>query len=253
MAMMPAIQASRESARRVQCDRNIGQLAAAAMEYELASGSFPAGTTMNSEGPVENVASPDVLHHSWIVQLLPYLDEPAAADRIDPAVSVYDERHQQVRELQPAILSCASSRTEVNAASPGSSYAGVHHHLSGPIDQSNAGILYLNSRTKRSDIKDGLQYTMLLGEKVVAKKTLGWMSGTHATLRNTGVPFDVDDYKAWADPFYVGGFSSRHPGGVIFAFANGSTSLIEHGIDPQIYQQLANRADGELIDAREVK
>ena len=141
MAMMPAIQASRESARRVQCDRNIGQLAAAAMEYELASGSFPAGTTMNSEGPVENVASPDVLHHSWIVQLLPYLDEPAAADRIDPAVSVYDERHQQVRELQPAILTCASSRTEVNAASPGSSYAGVHHHLSGPIDQSNAGIL----------------------------------------------------------------------------------------------------------------
>lgn len=265
--MMPAIQQSRESARRVQCDKNIGQLSAAAMEFELASGSFPSGTTIAvaesgeaaAPGPIQNVADSGVLHHSWIVQLLPYLDEPAAAERIDPNVSVYDERHQEVRELELSALRCASSGAEVNAASPGTNYAGVHHDMNGPIDQSNMGILYLNSHTTRSEIKDGLQYTMLLGEKSLEKDTLGWMSGTRATLRNTGDPFDdgsaaaAADAKAAADPLFVGGFGSRHPGGVLFAFANGSTSFLEYGMDPKIYQQLAHRADGELMNLMEVK
>src|SRR5690606_9851323 len=63
-----------------------------------------------------------------------------------------------------------------------------HHDVEAPIDAENAGVLFLNSRVRRADIKDGLAYTLFLGEKFLVEEPeeLGWMSGTRATLRNTG-------------------------------------------------------------------
>jgi prepilin-type processing-associated H-X9-DG protein len=38
----------------------------------------------------------------------------------------------------------------------------------------------------RDDLTDGAAYTLLLGEKYIDEFDLGWLSGTPATLRNTG-------------------------------------------------------------------
>ena len=251
-ALMPAVQQSRELARRVECKNHIGRLALSAVEYEMATGAFPSGVLAQT-GPVESRESQEALHHSWIVQLLPYLDEPAAAKRIESDLSVYAPEHAPLRELNLRGLICPSARDGEPLPFPGTNYAGVHHDIEAPIDQSNHGILFLNSHVGRADIKDGLQYTLLIGEKTVAKETLGWMSGTRATLRNAGRPLEADalasDTKARQDPLYVGGFASRHPNGVQFVFANGSATTLESGLDAKLFAQLANRGDGELIDS----
>ena len=254
--LMPAIQQSRETARRIQCQNNLGKLALALTEYELASASFPSGTVA-IEGPVSSRKDKAALHHNWIVALLPYLDEPGAAQRIDSKVSVYHEQHDPLRKLALNVLSCPSDRTETPEGISASNFAGVHHDTEAAIDESNNGILYLNSQVTKAEIKDGLQYTLLLGEKAASTNSLSWMSGTRATLRNAGHGLEADpaadDEKSASDPLFVGGFSSKHPGGVQFVYANGSAASLEIGIDPTLFSQLANRADGELIDPTDVQ
>ena len=48
---------------------------------------------------------------------------------------------------------------------------------------------------------------------------------------------------------YVGGFSSRHPTGVNFAFGDGSIRFVPESINDKVLRQLGNRADGELLNA----
>ena len=47
-------------------------------------------------------------------------------------------------------------------------------------------MLFLNSHVSGDDIPDGAGHTIFVGEKIVTADDLGWMSGTRATLRNTG-------------------------------------------------------------------
>ena len=54
--------------------------------------------------------------------------------------------------------------------------------------------------------------------------------------------------KAPADPtLYVGGFSSRHPGGANFAFGDGSVRYMSDVMSLSVLQQLGHRADGKLL------
>ena len=53
-----------------------------------------------------------------------------------------------------------------------------------------------------------------------------------------------------ADPaLFVGGFLSRHTGGVNFAFGDGSVRFVPDTISLDVLQRLANRADGKLVPA----
>ena len=72
-----------------------------------------------------------------------------------------------------------------------SSYAACHHDVEAPIDVENHGVFYLNSSIRHEDIPDGSSYTIFVGEKRIASQDLGWLSGTRATLRNTGTPLNA--------------------------------------------------------------
>jgi len=172
----------------------------------------------------------------------------------------------------------------------------VHHDVEAPIDADNHGVFFLNSRLRVRDITDGTSHTLFAGEKLSEPDDLGWMSGTRATLRNTGTALNTglpplpvwnapaSDSKensdetaaaatggdaqqtpsagaeqpavvaqpkpaqaAGVDPtLVVGGFISRHPGGVNFAFGDGSVRFIPDTISMGVLQQLGNRADGKL-------
>ncbi|MDE2505729.1 MAG: DUF1559 domain-containing protein, partial [Planctomycetota bacterium] len=124
---------------------------------------------------------------------------------------------------------------------------------------------------------DGTSETILLGEKCLRGPDLGWMSGTRATLRDTGhtpnttlfvatpagVPFWSTELPAArnqlpivgsmptpADAQYrVGGYGSRHPGGANCAMGDGSVRFLKSSIKPSVFAALGNRHDEELIGA----
>ena len=320
--LLPAIQASRESARRTQCTNSIRQLIMAVHDYEMAQEHYPSGT-VNPTGPIRSL--PGGQHISWIARILPYLEERAVYNTMDLSLSAYHAKNDPARQTSVELLVCPSNPA---GTWPYSNYAGCHHDVEAPIDADNRGVFFLNSHLTRDDLKDGAAYTLFLGEKMPDDTDLGWISGTSSTLRNTGSPlnglgggavrraagtasppwlggsppddsqwtwsteqFDPitgelvevdpeatigveDSTNGMADPalepdkdgilmhsklggngtapLAVGGFASSHMHGVNFAFGDGSVRFIADDATAGLIGRLANRADGMIVDGREM-
>jgi prepilin-type N-terminal cleavage/methylation domain-containing protein len=264
--LLPAVQSCREAARRMGCTNNVQQLGLALHQYEFHREKFPAGVT-DAAGPIKSL--PEGKHVSWIVRILPYLEENALAKHFKDADGAYAAGNAPVRQTSIRTLICPSSSglSVVKARADAgdepvkvaiSNYAGCHHDVEAPIDADNHGMLFLNSAVRFKDIEDGSSRTLLLGEKLGprydadAADDLGWVSGTRATLRNTSAlssgsygPAPAGDAKPM-DPLAVGGFGSDHPGVVVMAMADGSGLALPAYVDPRVLEQLGNRADGEI-------
>jgi prepilin-type N-terminal cleavage/methylation domain-containing protein/prepilin-type processing-associated H-X9-DG protein len=178
--LLPAIQAARESARRAECTNQMRQLALAVHDFDMANEHLPMGTS-NPSGPIENIPTGQAI--SWIGRILPQLEEGARYDQLDLSASAYAAKNNPVRQSTIGLLECPSAPNE---RGPFSNYAGCHNDIETPINADNNGVLFLNSEVKREDMKDGPAYTLLIGEKYVDQRDLGWLSGTAATLRNAG-------------------------------------------------------------------
>ena len=89
--LLPAIQAARESGRRAQCQNNMKNIGLGLMQYSTKKNSFPAGGTIleNTSSDLVTGANSNIgaaasgsltatqstnLSHSWVVDILPYLD-----------------------------------------------------------------------------------------------------------------------------------------------------------------------------------
>ncbi|MFM7249888.1 MAG: DUF1559 domain-containing protein [Planctomycetaceae bacterium] len=265
--LLPAVQMAREAARRCSCLNNTVQLSLALHNHEFHTGHFPAGVT-NPDGPIRN--APEGQHLSWTVQALPYLEQQAVFRAFDQAAGAYAEGNDRLRRLAINVLHCPSSIFNPPAEDRGkngsiqhSSYAGCHHSVEAPIDATNDGILFLNSRIRFDDIVDGSSNTLLVGERVFERPVaegglpeLGWVSGTRATLRNTGrtewstprpgIPGEPAEAPVEKGPLWVGGFGSYHPAVAVIGMADGSVRAIEETIDRDILHALGSRAGGEL-------
>ncbi len=183
--LLPAVQAAREAARRSQCNNNLVQFGIALHNYDLAHRKLPPGT-VDAKGPIVHL--PVGFHHSWIVQILPMMDERVAYESINHAQSIYSAANVPVRLYSFGPLHCPSSSSYSAAFT---NYAGVHDSREVPIDVTNNGVLYLNSAVRFDDIVDGAAHTIFVGEKLPDATELGWVSGTRATLRNLGSPFSA--------------------------------------------------------------
>jgi prepilin-type N-terminal cleavage/methylation domain-containing protein/prepilin-type processing-associated H-X9-DG protein len=183
--LLPAVQSAREDARRAQCANNLMQLGIALGSYASTHSVLPPGT-VNDTGPILNL--PSGYHHSWVVQILPFIGQNNIYRHFNFREGAYEASNDTVVSVKISTLICPSD------GRPGpSNYAGCYHDVDAPIDADNHGVLYLNSRVRLEDIPDGAAYTILLSEVRGGGPTLGWASGTRATLRNTGVPINAYD------------------------------------------------------------
>ncbi len=259
--LLPAVQAAREAARRTSCVNNEVQLALAAHSYEFHFETLPPGVT-NPTGPIRN--EPQGLDISWIVKILPYMEENTLFKNFDMSLGAYAPANAKVRAAEISTIQCPSEGNEFynkDHTIANGSYVGCHNDLEAPIDKDNHGLLFLNSKIRYNEIEDGSSKTLLLSEARVSNNELGWVSGTRATLRNTGTKPNADSNREEApvadddqeqnkqkvNSLEVGGFSSRHPGIINVAFADGSVRGISDTIDLQTFQQLGNRADGQIM------
>lgn len=264
--ILPAVQQAREAARRTQCRNNLMQLGLAIHNYDMSFERLPPGT-VNPNGPIVNAASG--YHMSWTVQILPLMDQAGVFSHINFDAGAYADENADVRSIQLGTLTCPSDYKfrfqpeGVKGVVYASSYAGVFSGMETAIDAENNGLLFLNSGVTFREIRDGSSNTLLLGEKINPRFStdLGWLSGTSATLRHTGVPinrgWDVVNYfsRTETEPTRApsetatGGFSSQHTGGAMFLLADGAVQFLSDSIDESLYSHLGDRQDMELIEA----
>lgn len=112
--LLPAVQQARETSRRTSCVNNIRQLGMALQNYESATGKLPAAGTY---GSVEDalyfsysywrIDLKSGTNYSWVVSLLPYIEEQALYDQFDLSVHV-TQNDSDPQAYQPPSLLCPS-------------------------------------------------------------------------------------------------------------------------------------------------
>ena len=177
MLLLPAVQSAREVARRTQCENNLRQLGIAVGNYASTHRVFPPGV-VNVKGPIFNL--PQGYQVGWAVQILPFIEQANVDRHIDHRQGVSTDANSTATGYFIGVFLCPS-----DSRSGPMSYMGCHHDVEAPIDADNHGVLYLNSHVDYDDITDGPACTILLGE-AIHTPTLGWASGTRASLRNAG-------------------------------------------------------------------
>ncbi len=77
--LLPAVQAAREAARRMQCSNNLKQLALAAHNYHDTFKSFPMGYSVTIRQPSSNFNV-----QNWGTAILPYIEQQPLYDQYNP-------------------------------------------------------------------------------------------------------------------------------------------------------------------------
>ncbi len=196
--LLPAVQSSREQARRLQCVNNLVQIGIALGNYSATHQVLPPGV-VNPTGPIHDTAAG--YHFGWMTQILPYLEQKNLHRHFDLGAGLYAANNLTARGVVVQGFTCPSDLTTRGGGGPApgafataanlpnpalGSYAGCHDDVESPIDAGNHGVFFLNSRVSLDDIEDGAANTILVGEKRHGGDELGWASGTRATLRNMG-------------------------------------------------------------------
>ena len=79
--LLPAVQAAREAARRMQCTNNLKQIAIAMHNYHDISNMFPRG--MSGCPGKANVAWKSIGGHNWRIKILPFIEQNAVYSALD--------------------------------------------------------------------------------------------------------------------------------------------------------------------------
>ena len=162
--LLPAVQSSRESARRMTCQNNLRQLGLALHNFEERNGTFPW-----NHGPLI-LTPPSFRAHSGagfsvLAQLLGDMDESALSSRYD---FTQDNRTSGDDEPLVPAYRCPSDPTD---------YRGANYRVcEGPFPTSQSasnlirkdqyGLFSLRSRPAPSDVSDGLSNTIVMSERV---------------------------------------------------------------------------------------
>jgi len=115
------------------------------------------------------------------------------------------------------------------------------------------GVFGKNSSIQFDDIEDGTQFTLLVGERSMTS------AGKHGAIWMRSINRDGNRGDGAAvtgicrrdvrlnDATQRSGFLSRHPGGVLFAMADGAVRFISNEIESTTYENLAQIRDGNAL------
>lgn len=280
--ILPAVQKSRETARRMTCQSNLRQLSLATMNFESTYGVFPLGTIHKKE-------------------LLPFLGETAAFAQLKANDSSGEKVDSAIE-----YLTCPSDPGQRSSDGMfGSSFGTSYHGNSGTgvLKSGFNGIfgygedanqIFPDKKIKVSDVTDGMSNTAMYSEALLPASTWSRVSSIWITpveyyqsdeleeLANfcDSIPRDPEAYSYGAAsaprgfPWHGGGMgtalynhtlppnrpsctngatvltgvysvSSMHPNGVNVAFADGHIQFVSEDINLGVWQEFGSRG-GEI-------
>lgn len=280
--LMPAVQQSREAARRTQCLNNLKQMGVAIHNFHGQKGFLP---------PSRNYDH----YTSWAFLILPHMEQVNLFDSWDPTLKYYYQTDEARLTHIPAYL-CPSRRSGMAsirnddiyspyetsphipgtvadyACSAGYGPAGVWNWIDsngamimgkattdpptvpdGSYAPPNAVLKTWSSRTRFRNLIDGTSNTILVGEKHVRPSRYGIAQedgciyngdhpGSFSRCGGPGYPIA----KSPTDKFN-NNFGSSHPGICNFLMGDGSARNLSVLISTDILGRLTARNDGEVV------
>ncbi|SFH71877.1 DUF1559 family PulG-like putative transporter [Planctomicrobium piriforme] len=233
-AAVPLLQNSTAGHARQESSVRLARLGQAVKSYaEDHETRLPSGTVPNA-----HLSADERL--SWLVPLLPYLEQGALAREINlQAGWKAPENAAALSNMLTPVMNPAE--LQVQAAGYGvSQYVGLGGiGTNGPelaVDHPRAGAFGEDRITRLSDITDGTSVTVMISE---ASDHIGpWGAGGRSTVR----AFVEEPYLNGPD-----GIGSSDPNGCQMVLVDGSVRSIRAVIDPQVMEALATIAGGEAI------
>jgi prepilin-type N-terminal cleavage/methylation domain-containing protein/prepilin-type processing-associated H-X9-DG protein len=257
--LLPAVQAARESARRMRCTSNLKQLALALHNYHDTYQRFPAGQYFCKTAPCTD--RPQWWQGwGWSASILPYVEQGALAQQFNFSLNLYDRPNLDLIRTPLKIFQCPSDvsrRAEIppsgvladprrlatsNYCGNGGSFANSFETdiVANFDEQWTNGVLRRDSKHRFNEITDGTSNTFLLGE--VTHFNFTWdptiyghwdvPSGTACCtltlVRHGNQPLNPP--KAANNVVKREGFHSFHPRGADFGFCDGSVRWISETI-----------------------
>lgn len=190
---------------------------------------FPAGCE-GPDGPPEE-------RLSWMVALLPYLEQDWLYRRFDMKAGYAGNLTSAQTNLSIFPFQCPeANQPRSDATTHYVALAGLGADAaSRPVGADGNGFMGYDRPTSAADIRDGLANTIALMETRLA---LGpWARGGTSTLRG----FDPTDVPWYGEGRPFGG----HNGGINVAMADGSVKFVRSGIDPKQLAAAITIAGGE--------
>jgi prepilin-type processing-associated H-X9-DG protein len=126
--LLPAIQASREAARRSRCASNLRDIGLALIEYADVHKRLPAATQFRPGKPFpQPVNGPG---GTWVVEILPYIDEQAVYDQFDHTRASNHANNADVVGISLPEFICPSDRS----APPGGVFPTIEKQDGGNVN-----------------------------------------------------------------------------------------------------------------------
>ena len=269
--LLPAVQAAREAARRMQCTNNLKQQGLAIHMHHDTYKYFPSG----GYTPWDTVGS-------WATHILPYIEQTSLANlNVNKNVDILRYRGG------PTVFFCPSRRGSVATVSQGGRYL-MDYASATPADSVGSwdqfwfgdtwGMTWVNAKyrgaivrggldangiwqggkTKMASLTDGTSNTFVIGEKQLHPlryesgdwhDDAGWADGWDPdVVRYTGFAPNPDERYDNQGGWEGYRFGSAHTVGMNVLMGDGSVRFMSFTIEPSLFNRLATRDDGGPIE-----
>jgi prepilin-type N-terminal cleavage/methylation domain-containing protein/prepilin-type processing-associated H-X9-DG protein len=231
--LVPALQMAREAGRRTACGNNLKQIGLALHAFHDSRNCFPSGIYRG-----QGVLTYEGL--SVHAQLLPYLEEENAQDKINMKAGYLDPTNDEARDFYVAPFNCPSDSDQLPARLGGrNNYyanqgAGILFGAPVPELPPPDGVFFLDSRIGFQDLKDGTTHTACFSEKMKGDGSNALIDGRTDTLRPGTAAATPDEALADCRAVDMTDVSSQGVSnvGAPWMFGYHSTTIYQHVAPP---------------------
>lgn len=261
--LLPAVQASREAARRTQCKNNLKQVGLAFHQHHDVHQFLPTGGWDWSTPPTYVNGMPAIGREQqagWGFQILPYVEQAAVwnggsgATDFDKSLAAMAAPIKLFfcptrRQPQVVIYSYPGYLGGIDATHALCDYAASNLDGRGVVRQFDP--------RRMADVIDGTSSTLLVGDKRLNRSQLGqpqaddnegYTCGWNEDTVRWGSQKPQPDFLG--DPSLYGGklFGSSHPGTFNVVLCDGSVRSISYSIDLSTFKALCDIGDGQVVN-----
>jgi prepilin-type N-terminal cleavage/methylation domain-containing protein/prepilin-type processing-associated H-X9-DG protein len=268
--LIPAVQKVRAAAANVRCQNQLKQIALALHHYHDTHGRLPPGHSVNSD-------QRRFLYLGWTARILPFIELDALWQRVQAAFASDPDPlrfwghppHEALHATPVPLFACPMDEraASVHTTPSGRGYTFTSYlGVAGTDYTTRDGMLFIDSRVRFLDVRDGTSQTLMVGERPPsADLVFGWWyrgwgqnkDGSAEMLLGVRERYTLGPrYPCPPGPYhYQPGdidnqcstfhFWSLHAGGANFALADGSVRWLPYSAD-NVMPALATRAGRDL-------